>query len=94
MPGGNSQEHGGKSFSRFASEIERLVEFVRSNVGRALGRSAGAISSEASDAVNKDLITLDATVSAGGLRYLSAKLAVGVNVGPLRYFSANVDVEP
>ena len=48
-----------------------------------------AVSSEASDAVNKSLVVLDAVDSAGVPNF-SLKLTVGVDVGPLRNLSANV----
>ena len=49
-----------------------------------------AASSEASDAVNKAPVNLDADDSAG-VQYFSVKLAVGVDVAPLRNFSAHVE---
>ena len=52
----------------------------------------GATSSEASDAVNKALVVFDAAVSAG-VPNLSLKLAIGVDVGPLRNLSANAELE-
>ena len=47
------------------------------------GGSMGATSSEASDAVNKALVVLDADVSYG-VPNLSLELVTGVDVGPLR----------
>ena len=98
MPSGNSHEHGGNNHFRFASGIDRLVDLEREAGGRATsgasgGGSTGAVSSEASDAVNKALVTLDADDSTG-VQNFSIKLAVGVNVVPLRHFLANVDVGP
>ena len=91
-PGRNSQEHGGKSRSRFASGTERLVDLVRRDGGRTPAGTAEIESSEASDAVNKALVFSEDADSAGRERYLSGKLGVGVDDDPaLRYLLANVD---
>ena len=86
MPGAKSQEHGGSNRSRFASGMDRLVDLMRTE-GRATSRATGggptgAASSEASDAVNKPVVVLDAVGSAGGEHYLSATLIVGVDDKP------------
>ena len=96
MPRGNSQAHGGKDRSCFASGIERLVDLVCNNGDRAPTGAGGKVaidSSEASDAANKALVVIVAEVSAGGDRYLSAKLMADVTgESMMRNFLANIDL--